>query len=537
MCRLVSLRHRRALPFPWVYPRVCGGTTRSWNLATAEGGLSPRVQGNRDVPEPRLANGGSIPACAGEPDRQAAGCRSRRVYPRVCGGTSRLARTGEPPTGLSPRVRGNREHHRTHRRSHGSIPACAGEPWVAPQAVAPGRVYPRVCGGTATLRRRRPTLPGLSPRVRGNLPGACVVPKVAGSIPACAGEPRPPASGCRRAGVYPRVCGGTRATDAFSDTHSGLSPRVRGNLRLATREATALGSIPACAGEPPSGSRSASAAGVYPRVCGGTSFARLGGILEPGLSPRVRGNRGAVAQAREIDGSIPACAGEPSTFRMASSLGRVYPRVCGGTSAAVMSGSPDRGLSPRVRGNPSAPVLTLSSFGSIPACAGEPRTANLPSMLSRVYPRVCGGTEFSVLADNYALGLSPRVRGNHRRRHLAVVPRGSIPACAGEPRCPRWTRRWRWVYPRVCGGTLLPVAPALAVEGLSPRVRGNQLRHRQPRLRGGSIPACAGEPCWGAATPPACRVYPRVCGGTAAAQTQWRWSEGLSPRVRGNPGG
>ena len=52
------------------------------------------------------------------------------------------------PRGLSPRVRGN-----LHRRLPSafcvrSIPACAGEPFVAKVSAAKPRVYPRVCGGT-----------------------------------------------------------------------------------------------------------------------------------------------------------------------------------------------------------------------------------------------------------------------------------------------------------------------------------------------------------------------------------------------------
>ena len=74
------------------------------------------------------------------------------------------------------------------------------------------------------------------------------------------------------------------------------------------------------------------------------------------------------------------------------------------------------------------------------------------------------------------------------------------------------------VYPRVCGGTKIPVAKSAGVGGLSPRVRGN----RRAALSGagavGSIPACAGEPNAGGTAPGSVAVYPRVCGGTA-------WSE------------
>ena len=73
-----------------------------------------------------------------------------------------------PPTGLSPRVRGNPGRRRQHGEGRGSIPACAGEP-ISPIALPiPATVYPRVCGGTGAKRAPRAELWGLSPRVRGN---------------------------------------------------------------------------------------------------------------------------------------------------------------------------------------------------------------------------------------------------------------------------------------------------------------------------------------------------------------------------------
>ena len=51
------------------------------------------------------------------------------------------------------------------------------------------------------------------------------------------------------------------------------------------------------------------------------------------------------------------------------------------------------GLSPRVRGNHFPADHRDAQFGSIPACAGEPRAGNSLMSRPRVYPRVCGGTE------------------------------------------------------------------------------------------------------------------------------------------------
>ena len=71
---------------------------------------------------------------------------------------------------------------------------------------------------------------------------------------------------------------------------------------------------------------------------------------------------------------------------------------------------------------------------------------------------------------------------------------GSIPAYAGEPPGQGIGIRNRKVYPRVCGGTESLVVPAAALEGLSPRMRGNHQGSGpiNPAFR--SIPAYAGEP-------------------------------------------
>ena len=243
--------------------------------------------------------------------------------------------------------------------------------------IAPGKsqVYPRVCGGTLDRSTVHRGAKGLSPRVRGNL-GTCWLIR---SIPACAGEP----------------------------------PSFRSTL--------ASGSIPACAGEPNFSIRYPLLYGVYPRVCGGTR-SRL----------------------------IPACAGEPKEW-----LHTVYPRVCGGTAP------------------------TVSSPAVYPACEVYPRVCG------GTCPRVCGGTTHRV--DSYGNGLSPRVRGNPGWPAIACIYRQpvifpwSIPACAGEP-----------VRPAV----EVPASILDHTRGLSPRVRGN--------------------PSQGSSSMAFLQVYPRVCGGTRA---------------------
>ena len=205
------------------------------------------------------------------------------------------------------------------------------------------------------------------------------------------------------------------------------------------------------------------------------------------LSPRVRGNHSTVLATCDGRRSIPACAGEPGSAATAFVLLRVYPRVCGGTQWTTAIASRINGLSPRVRGNPS---LTIGAF----------RTPIKPEGLS---PRVRGNSRMIGQCSLTILGLSPRVRGNpisQPMTHGLFVHIRSIPACAGEPilsRICHGAKPFRSVYPRVCGGT--------------PSTAQTHAGHS------GSIPACAGEPP--SMLPPRPLNEPRL---------------GLSPRVRGN---
>ncbi len=254
------------------------------------------------------------------------------------------------------------------------------------------KVYPRVCGGTGARPVSARWWKGLSPRVRGNRISIHGAPFGVRSIPACAGEPRVKDFVISVTGVYPRVCGGTSSIPDRTPTFPGLSPRVRGNPRFLRTVGVNGRSIPACAGEPPRSSPNWKPAAVYPRVCGGTLWLLPSCAVLCGLSPRVRGNRPRQGRARVQQGSIPACAGEPAMPPCYAPLLSVYPRVCGGTAKIGISCQPLRGLSPRVRGNRGARRQYLPTLRSIPACAGEPPKCHSNRKETQVYPRVCGGT-------------------------------------------------------------------------------------------------------------------------------------------------
>ena len=310
---------------------MCGGTLSILNTAFNAAGLSPHVRGNQRFLDAHGVDAGSIPACAGEPEVRGIHPGYSRVYPRMCGGTAQSPRYDPAALGLSPHVRGNRLGRERPDPEGGSIPACAGEPTAGRHGPPAIRVYPRMCGGTDTGDTLGVFLDGLSPHVRGNLAEDLRQHAGPRSIPACAGEPSPDGEPNLVYGVYPRMCGGTSGIVRGFRGIRGLSPHVRGNPEPAFLRRHFPGSIPACAGEPCPSTPRPKSEWVYPRMCGGTGSgsSAANGIL--GLSPHVRGNPTIEASYRTSIRSIPACAGEPARTSSMPPSTRVYPRMCGGT--------------------------------------------------------------------------------------------------------------------------------------------------------------------------------------------------------------
>ena len=189
-----------------------------------------------------------------------------------------------------------------------------------------------------------------------------------------------------------------------------------------------------------------------------------------------------------------------------------------------------------MRGNHRWQTIHCANVRSIPAYAGEPSVPVQPAPVFEVYPRVCGGTGEHPAGAYAALGLSPRMRGNRCWRRKSLCVARSIPAYAGEPRFVIVDPAYAEVYPRVCGGTRCQPAASSTSQGLSPRMRGNPTPAPPAAPRARSIPAYAGEPGQIIGLASRWKVYPRVCGGTAARKSHNISTKGLSPRMRGNLG-
>ena len=172
--------------------------------------------------------------------------------------------------------------------------------------------------------------------------------------------------------AYPRVCGATCQEVALAGMGEGLSPRVRGNPSRHRYFVSRSGPIPACAGQPFFALEAPKGLGAYPRVCGATPEFVV--VLEAFVGP------------------IPACAGQPVPCELTRQVPRAYPRVCGATRQLKYANYYGPGLSPRVRGNRRGDLAYLRTWGPIPACAGQPFSYRHADASKRAYPRVCGAT-------------------------------------------------------------------------------------------------------------------------------------------------
>ena len=411
-----------------------GETSPSHARPDSAAGLSPHVRGNQERCQRLRCSAGSIPACTGKPRVLVAKVDAAEVYPRMYGETTRPASGDWEVGGLSPHVRGNQGQPGPHALVAGSIPACTGKPRALRTRAEPQTVYPRMYGETEPGCVREGEVGGLSPHVRGNLTALRLLETHNRSIPACTGKPFQTGDLATWSKVYPRMYGETQGAPAEQPARAGLSPHVRGN-RLTMRILPACkGSIPACTGKPDTAVPPASPAAVYPRMYGETTNRVLPFRYGDGLSPHVRGNPTALRAAHPQAGSIPACTGKPDANQQIPDGGRVYPRMYGETTEEPGDGGDVGGLSPHVRGNRRSEGLRDLRRGSIPACTGKPSRNPSCRTPLRVYPRMYGETRWRRANKAVRHGLSPHVRGNPPGPGLGPGLRWSIPACTGKPR-------------------------------------------------------------------------------------------------------
>ena len=170
-------------------------------------GSSPRMRGTHTKVTAEGLPFGIIPAYAGNTSDSSVRAHHCGDHPRVCGEHGDCLRYILACKGSSPRMRGTQclVHFVLHLL--GIIPAYAGNTLEAQCRVLQEGDHPRVCG--EHLRVRYPLFPpwGSSPRMRGTPPPRIAILSAIGIIPAYAGNTRCIAASSCFYGDHPRVCG------------------------------------------------------------------------------------------------------------------------------------------------------------------------------------------------------------------------------------------------------------------------------------------------------------------------------------------
>ena len=186
--------------------------------------------------------------------------------------------------------------------------------------------------------------------MRGTPPSSLSNHSCCGIIPAYAGNTRLAAwsAGCR--GDHPRVCGEHVRNSIVSWCSSGSSPRMRGTRVRPTGRRSALGIIPAYAGNTRATAARPQPTRDHPRVCGEHTTMATWFMPLPGSSPRMRGTRGFELGRLALHGIIPAYAGNTTAPCPRPCFRRDHPRVCGEHLRDMRRELGRWGSSPRMRG-------------------------------------------------------------------------------------------------------------------------------------------------------------------------------------------
>ena len=210
------------------HPRRCGEQRMERQSAEGRIGPSPQVRGTGAGPSWPCSPRGTIPAGAGNRCPTVRDGILPGDHPRRCGEQVHDARSCSKPPGPSPQVRGTVcPSFRWFLRSR-TIPAGAGNSRRSHQCPTSRRDHPRRCGEQSFRIRSHGGERGPSPQVRGTVRGGFHVAARQRTIPAGAGNRFMAKMGILDAGDHPRRCGEQQTLHLVRAVGQGPSPQVRG---------------------------------------------------------------------------------------------------------------------------------------------------------------------------------------------------------------------------------------------------------------------------------------------------------------------
>ena len=172
----------------------------------------------------------------------------------------------------------------------------------------------------------------------------------------------------------------------------------------------AFGLIPASAGQTTWAGWLVTSERAHPRECGADGGTLTLPSGARGSSPRVRGRPRLRGTMWSAVGLIPASAGQTSTPTSALPVRGAHPRECGADFIGPTSSRSGGGSSPRVRGRPAGGALNDGPTGLIPASAGQTPTGALRGKHRRAHPRECGADPSRPATLHQSKGLRSQLR-------------------------------------------------------------------------------------------------------------------------------
>ncbi len=172
-----------------------------------------------------------------------------------------------------------------------------------------------------------------------------------------------------------------------------------------------------------------------------------------GSSPRSRGPRSSDSGRAEIRGSSPRSRGPPERHRGHGSVRRFIPAFAGTTGRRAFAEIAAT-VHPRVRGDHNHSThQAMNADGSSPRSRGPPRNGYTAGSKSRFIPAFAGTTRCARTLRGRQ-SVHPRVRGDHRERHLPIADGiGSSPRSRGPRQLGRYQPGGNWFIPAFAGTT------------------------------------------------------------------------------------
>ena len=186
------------------------------------------------------------------------------------------------------------------------------------------------------------------------------------------------------------MCGEHQSPRRSRVSRKGSSPHVRGTLAKSHGNAPFLRIIPACAGNTRIDAAHHAVTGDHPRMCGEHVFFVLRDVHDVGSSPHVRGTLCDRTGQSQIEGIIPACAGNTCRRRLVYRDQWDHPRMCGEHCRDSNTNISSQGSSPHVRGTLYQGQCIQIVERIIPACAGNTFMREFFDNVIWDHPRMCG---------------------------------------------------------------------------------------------------------------------------------------------------